>query len=115
MKFRYIFFLLFLITIPTNLFAKSGPPIPVPRLSISEAVDIAQQYFYNKEARIADRDYFKISDYILISAEYTNRFEESKEKEWAWKIIFIHPVQNDHSVVYKVTDDKQIIFLYGSR
>jgi len=49
-----------------------------------------------------------------MSADYTNYFNETYEKEWAWEIKFIHPVQNDHSVVYKITNDKQIIFLYAS-
>lgn len=94
--------------------AKSGTPIPVPGLSISEAVKIAQEYFYKKETRVIDGEHFKVKDYILISAQYTNYFNEKYEKEWAWKIEFVHPVQNDHSVIYKVRNNKEIIFLYAT-
>jgi len=51
---------------------------------------------------------------ILISAIYTNYFQEKYQNEWAWRIDFTHPVQNDHSVVYKVTNQKQVIFLYAT-
>jgi len=99
---------------PAGLFAKSGPPIPVPKLSIEEAVSLASEYFYTKETRIRGQEYFKKSDYILISAEYTNRLKDKAGHEWAWKIKFVHPEQNDHSVVYKVTDEGEVIYLYGS-
>jgi len=97
-----------------NGLAKSGSPIPVPKVSISEAIDIATKYFYNKETRVIDGDCFKVKDYILISAQYTNYFNEKYEKEWAWKIEFVHPVQNDHSLLYKVRNNKEIIFLYAT-
>lgn len=105
---------LLILFIYSDAFAKAGPPIPVPGISISEAIDIAEEYFYNKETRMVDSDYFKVEDYILISAQYTNYIDEEYQKDWSWIIKFIHPVQNDHSVVYKVTNDKEIILLYVS-
>lgn len=114
MNYRKLIIILFLLAIPSGLFAKSGPSIPTPKLSITEAISVANKYFYNKETRLKDSDSFKKSEYIIISAEYANYFKETRQKEWAWKITFIHPVQTDHSVVYKVTDDKQVIFLYAS-
>ena len=94
--------------------AKSGSQIPEPGISLTEAVNLASDYFYNRETRIIDGEEFKKTDYILSQAVYTNYFREAYEKEWAWKITFVHPGQNDHSVVYKVTADKQVNFLYGS-
>ena len=106
--------LLFILLTWSNVFAKSSPPIPVPEISISEAIDIAEEYFYNKETRVVDSDYFKVENYILISAQYTNYIDEEYQEDWYWIIKFIHPIQNDHSVVYKVTNDKEIILLYVS-
>tara|TARA_Y100000031_G_scaffold72626_1_gene80216 strand:- start:456 stop:806 length:351 start_codon:yes stop_codon:yes gene_type:complete len=99
---------------PLNISAKAGQPIPQPKILIIEAIEITKEHFYNEETQLLDGDYFKIADYILISAQYTNCFNEKYQEEWAWKIKFVHPIQNDHSVVYKVTNNKEIIFLYGS-
>ena len=73
--------------ISCNAFADAEPPNPVSEISLTEAVE---------------------------SASYTNYFQERYEKESAWRIEFTHPVQNDHSVVYKVTNQKQLIFLYAT-
>ena len=106
------FFLILNIT--TSDFSDAGPPIPIPKISINEACSIAMNYFYSKENRFIDPKYFKGKDYILISANYTNHFNDKFEKIWAWKIVFVHPVQNDHSVAYKITDDKKVVFLYAT-
>ena len=98
----------------TTVFAKAGPPIPVPQISITEAITIAQNYFYNEENRIVDAEFFKPKDYLLYSVQYTNNFNSGVDKDWAWKIEFIHPLQNDHSVAYKVTNDGKITFLYAT-
>jgi len=63
---------------------------------------------------MADEEDSKKYKYILISAIYTNYFQEKYESEWAWRIDFTHPAQNDHSVAYKVTNQKQAIFLYAT-
>ena len=49
-----------------------------------------------------------------MSAKYTNYIDEETQEEWCWVITFRHPVQNDHSVVYKVMNNKEIILLYMS-
>ncbi len=114
MNYRKIIIFLCLFIIPVVIFAKSGPPIPVPKLSISEAVDMAGRYLCDSEYRLKDTDLFPKSEYIVISAEYTNYFKQGYQKEWAWKIKFIHPVQNDHSVIYKVTNDREVMFVGAS-
>jgi len=114
MNLRKIAVLLTLLIVPVYAFAKSGPAIPAPKLSISEAASVAGKYFYEKETRAYDSSFFKKSEYIIVSAEYTNYFGGKHQPEWAWKIRFIHPVQNDHSVTYKVTNDRQVIFLNAS-
>jgi hypothetical protein len=98
----------------TTVFAKSGPPIPIPQVSITEAITLAQDYFSNEEKRIVDVELFKRKDYLLYSVRYTSNFNGELDKEWAWEVKFIHPLQNDHSVAYKVTNDRKIILLYAS-
>lgn len=100
--------------VPFGAYTDAGPPIPVPEISLTGAVESARDYFVVKETRNIDGEDFKKDEYILISAGYTNYFQEKYEKEWAWRIEFIHPVQNDHSVVYKVTNQQRVIFLYAT-
>ena len=100
--------------IPAFAFAKSGPAIPNPQITAVEAINIAQDFFYNKETRVIDGEEFKLKDYVLISAQYTNDFGDRFDKEWGWKIKFQHLVQNDHSLLYKITNDRKVIFLYAS-
>ncbi len=93
---------------------KAGPPIPVPKVSVTEAIELATKHFLNKESRVIDAGTFKKSEYILTLAQYTSRFGGKRQKTWAWKIRFVHPVANDHSVEYKVTGDRKVIFLQAS-
>jgi hypothetical protein len=95
-------------------FAKSGPAIPNPQITAIEAVNIAQDFFYNKETRIIDGETFKLKDYVLVLAQYTNVFDNKADNEWGWKIKFQHLVQNDHSLVYKILNDGRVIFLYAT-
>ena len=111
---KAIIALLCLLIIPAAILAKSGAAIPIPRVQISEAIDIAGKYFYGSESRIKDADYFPKSEYVIISAEYSNYFYQIRQKDWAWKIKFVHPAQNDHSVIYKVTNDRKVIFIGAS-
>lgn len=109
-----VFSILFTSLVPFSAIADAGPPIPVPEISLTEAVELTKDYFVSKETRNIDGKDFKKNEYILISAIYSNYFQEKYEKEWAWRIKFTHPVQNDHSVVYKVTNQKQVIFIYAT-
>ncbi|MFC1743530.1 hypothetical protein ACFL35_05995 [Candidatus Riflebacteria bacterium] len=101
--------ILMLVFATTFTIAKSGSPIPVPRISIIEAISLATGYFRSGKTKLIDPEYAKIEEYILISAQYTKRFDNNLTNNWAWKIRFVHPVINDHSVTYKVTDDRKIV------
>jgi len=100
---------LFLIGIVCNVFAEAGPPIPKPSISLSEASKLVMDYF---RAHTIDDGYFKIEDYFVTSGEYKS-FEDidTKLEDWAWEIKIIHPVANDISATYKITNSKQIIEL----
>lgn len=94
--------------------SKAGPPIPVPDVKAAEAIELANKHFLEKETRAVDTEVFDKSDYILVLARYTNLFDGKRGKTWAWQIRFVHPVQNDHAVEYKVTGDRKVIFLSAS-
>lgn len=105
-----VFFILLTGLIAFSAFADAGPPLPLPEISLTEAVELAKDHFVVKETRNNDGEVFKKDEYILISANYTNYFQEKYEKEWAWRIEFTHPAQNDHSVVYKVSNQNRLSF-----
>lgn len=113
-RFLLLITLVVVVFTSTVVLAKSSSPILNPQISAIEAIIIAQEFFYNKETRIIDGETFKLKDYVLISARYTNNFDDKTDKEWGWKIEFLHPVQNDHSLLYKITNDKKVIFLHAS-
>ena len=102
------------LSLATSVFSSAGPPIPAPKVSIDEACSIAIDYFYAKEDRFIDPELFKGKDYVLVSVNWTNRFSGKFEKDWAWSIVFVHLKQNDHSVIYKVTNDKEVVFLFAT-
>jgi len=103
---KKVFTILCLICLTMNAFAKKGPQIPNPKISAAEAILLATTYFKSDKIKVADDHSFQKDEYILISLRYTDNFKDSKD--WAWKIVFIHPKQNDHSVTFKVTDRKNI-------
>ena len=107
-------FLAGLISFYVLAFAKPGPVIPNPQITAAEAVNIAQDFFYSEETRIIDGETFKLEDYVLVLAQYTNDFNDKADNEWGWKIKFQHLAQNDHSLVYKISDDGKVIFLYAT-
>ncbi len=94
-----------LICISISAFAKKGAEIPVPVISATKAIALASEYFNSNKTQVIDGQFYKKNEYILISISYTDNFEDNK---WAWKIIFIHPIQNDHSVTVKIVDEKNI-------
>jgi len=94
--------------------AGSKPPIPVPQVSIAEAVDLATKHLRSGKAPVIDAELAKPEEYIVTSAEYTCRFKDTKETGYAWKIHFVHPVHNDHSIIYRVTSDKKVLVIGGS-
>lgn len=94
--------------------AKSGPPIPVPKITISEAVDLVTRRIGSGEVKFIDPEVAKPSEYIVTSAEYTTRFDDQKETDWAWKVRIVHPVHNDHSIVFRVANDEVLTANGGS-
>jgi len=103
-----IFLILLLLSLSSKVFAKAGPPIPKPQISIVEAIKIAEDYFYSGKSSVIDNVSYKIKEYILVSVEYTTYFMEEHQREWAWKIRFVHPIANDNSITFKVTSDGKI-------
>ena len=99
---------LFLLCISINVFADAGPPIPIPQITLKKAVELAEKNFYEKWKNVIDGDYFQIEDYIIQKIEYTKYFREEERNEWAWYIRFVHPVANDHSVTYKITNSGEV-------
>lgn len=97
--------------IPIHVLADAGAPIPEPKISISAAVDLAAKHLRSGKTKVVDPKLAKIDEYIVISAKYTNNFKGKKETKWNWKVMFVHPVINDHTVTYKVTGDKKVIAL----
>ncbi len=105
---RKILIMICLVFLSINAFAKKGPQIPMPKILATAAIALATDYFTSEKTQIVDGHYFKKDDYILISINYTNKF---KDNEWAWKIVFVHPKQNDHSATFKVVNQKVITLL----
>ncbi|MFZ2356858.1 MAG: hypothetical protein WAW67_03420 [Candidatus Omnitrophota bacterium] len=118
---------LLLLGIAWNAFAEPGPPIPKPNISLSEASQLAKDYF---AANMKEDKYFKIEDYFVIFGEYkyfgdiykrtegwsadgsnNKEYLEKAKDYWAWEIRIIHPIANDISITYKITNSKQIIEL----
>jgi len=89
------------------VFARPGPEIPIPKVTAIEAISIASDYFYSGNTKV----YYKPKDYIMLVAEYTCNFGKKNNAEWAWKILFVHPKANDHSVSYKIDSKKTISLL----
>ncbi len=90
-------------------FGKSGQEIPIPQVSINEAISHAKNLFNSPSIKLADESYFKKDEYILISVEYTDDFED--KVIWAWKASFVHPKQNDHSAVLRIVSKSEIQLL----
>ncbi len=118
---------LLLLGIAWNAFAEPGPPMLKPNISLSEASQLAKDYF---SANTKEDEYFKIEDYFVISGEYkyfgdiykrtegwladgsnNKEYLEKVNDYWAWEIRIIHPIANDISITYKITNSKQVIEL----
>jgi hypothetical protein len=88
--------------------------IPVPKVTISEAVDLVTKRLRSGEVKFIDAEVAKPSEYIVMSAEYTTRFDDKKETGWVWKVRIVHPVHNDHSIIFRVTNDEKVTAIGGS-
>ncbi|MCP4158894.1 MAG: hypothetical protein GY760_02365 [Deltaproteobacteria bacterium] len=106
---KKISIIIYILLIASISFGKSGPEIPIPQVSINEAISLAKNLFYSSTTKLADESYFKKDEYILISVEYTNDFED--KVIWAWKALFVHPKQNDHSAAFRIVSKSDIQLL----
>ncbi|MFC1703319.1 hypothetical protein ACFL1E_00855 [Candidatus Omnitrophota bacterium] len=94
-----------------NIFAEPLPfPIPKPKVSINEAIDLASEYFYKIES-FPDDDFFKKKDFILTLARYTHYYDDDFHSEGAWFIAFVHPVGTDITYTYKISNDKKVVLV----
>ena len=115
--------LMFLIV--SNVFAEAGAPIPKPEISLSEASQIAMDYFSKNEI---EDEYFKIKDYFIISAVYqfagtweeqlegwtgdnNKEYLENIKNKWGWKIVIVHPIANDITIAFMIKNNKEVIEL----
>jgi len=91
-------------------YPKSGPEIPKPAISLTEAVSIAQTDLVQNN-KLKDRDVANPSDYIVMRAEY----QEDSKGRWHWRIEFVHPTLNDHTALYEVGMDKRLRLLRATQ
>ena len=124
---KLIMIIIFGLIMYSYSFCSSGPPIPPPKVSITEACKLASDHFYSDKVEVPEGGSIKKEDYFLISAQYTSEFDrpglvsrdypndydfETRQEEWVWKITFIHPIQNSQTVTYKVTDDRDVLVIF---
>ena len=110
-KMMFVVLLLLFAIVSIRVLADAGAPIPKPKISISEAADLAVKHLRSGKTKVVDAGQVKIEEYIVISAEYTNNFKNKRKSKWDWKVKLVHPVVNDHTVTYKVTGDKKVVEL----
>ncbi|MEI8348903.1 MAG: hypothetical protein WCI77_02020 [Candidatus Omnitrophota bacterium] len=90
---------------PIKTFPDAGDPLPIPNISATEAINLANQYF---KVLLSDSK-IKAEDCILLSAEWTNHYRDSYYEEWSWIVRFVHPIHNDVSWTFKVTNTRKVI------
>ena len=92
----------------SHSFAISGPEIPKPDIKIEQAVALARAALVLDD-KIPNWDFAQKKDFILMRADYTDRVDGIRSESWAWEIVFIHPKANDHTIIYKVTNQGVVI------
>jgi len=98
-----LFFAFLLIFFAVGAHSKPGPEVPLPKLSHQEAFEIAHAHLQS-EKYIHDKTHFLAKEYILMSLQYVKN-----QGSWVWQIRFAHPVANDHSVTFKVSQAGKVI------
>ncbi len=93
------------IILPIKAFSDSGSPLPIPNVSATEAIHLANNYF----KALLSHSEIKANDYILLSVEWTDHYRNNYYGEWSWVVRFVHPVHNDVSWTFKVTNKKKVI------
>lgn len=123
---RSLYVLLSVVLMSGCAFAEAGPPIPVPKIPITNAIELARA-----ELARFDSSGLKAKDMIVLSVEYAtiaNRsdmlhdwtlltkkaYREKYEKLWYWKVIFIHPEANDLTERFSVSYDGKALYSGGT-
>ncbi|MGJ3244405.1 MAG: hypothetical protein ACFE0O_15800 [Opitutales bacterium] len=106
MKYFYVLVLLF----PALGFGKSSREELSPDISILDACYVAAitfaESFPNETLREGQN--YKISDFIITNAVYTNSFLSKSYNERFWFVVFTHPKYTSNMVVYRVESYKEI-------
>ena len=90
--------------------ANPGPPIPVPPIAAQQAITVAEQAFQQLPTPPEDP-----AGFFVQSVEYTDQGANGASTgEWAWRVTFIHPIRNDHSVVFRVGPDGRAVVVGGT-
>lgn len=105
-----IAFLIFCATQET--YSKAGPSIPLPAVSIEEAIALSRKAFSENTINLKNAGYF--SKFILSSVNYVQD-NKSKNMYWVWQTIFVHPVDNDCKWCYEINQNKEIKLLWTSK
>jgi len=85
-----------------SVFAKSGPEIPKPAFEIEQAISLARKELLKGKGPV-DAGLAKPQDYLIVNVEY-----KKTNNLWRWEILFVHPIYNDHTVLYAVEMDKGV-------
>lgn len=102
---KKIFFTFLFIFTVLSIHSKPGPKIPKPKIGIEKALKIAKKLVLEEEKAV-DIESFPLEEYFIFSAEYTKKFKAELYSEKSWFISFVHPVANDHIIVYRIVDSE---------
>jgi len=113
-----------LVSVAVTLLADAGPRIPLPKISMTEAIQFAQ-----KQLGIdLVKDPAFMRQMLLVEARYVSEnhlaYEFPKlfpkvgpvieKPRWFWVIAFVHPVSNDVSFTYCVDQSGQVKLLQAT-
>lgn len=104
-----VVFILMIFFLPFSAFAEAGPPIEIPSVSAVEAIALAQKALLSIKEPTDPSYKIRHKDFILTDLKYTDYWEDKFQKDWAWYVTFRHPIANDCSVTYKITNDRKVI------
>jgi hypothetical protein len=91
----------------SKIYPLPGPEIPQPKPTISEAIQIAENYFKNNYCKNSDKkDWYR--EFIIDSVVFQKVIKNNSKLYWAWHIRFRHPRGNDVSVTFVVEPDGSI-------
>lgn len=126
MRITKIIILLVIVLISSNTFSASGPPIPLPQVSITKAIELASDFFYSGAFAVREGSFIKREEYFIISVVYTTKLEwpvlirtdnpdevdsDESDIEWGWRVIFTHSTENSTTVGIKVSNSEEVVLL----